>query len=219
MSLWQDIQPWIDVETGLMTAADGGRDNLILMSVYLAKTLMLVGESDAAINLYAKIVTFASSVQVAPGLFRRLPGDTSNNSIDNLIGMCAFSASRASDVRNRWNSRFSCFDVNYPDKIALNSNFFGRFVGIKAFILEAAIKPSWFIQRLLWCASTIFSVHFSSGASGPLLASLQVDVMESVCPNTCAYWKKHNSLPDLYAQYFGPNHPITIYSKKVLTSA
>lgn len=215
MSLWNDIQPWIDKQTGLMTAPDGGRDNLILFTAYLARAME--EEPDAPITsmvpLGRSYTAFFDSAKVSRGLYLRSPGNLADNSIDNLIGACYLSPARAKDIRFRWNHYLSCFDVNNPDKIALNRNFYGRFIGVKAFIVASCGDKPWWIQRILWCASVVFSVWTQSGASNPLLLSLQVDTMRRYCPRTAAYWYRKNSLKALYTAYFGADFPITKYTK------
>lgn len=213
MSLWTEIQPWIDPNTGLMTATDGGKDNMLLMSMYLMRELAANDEVAAVLSLSAKMSYFCNKSKVYTGLYRRAPGDQSDNSIDNMIGLCRFSVAKAEEVRVRWNWHLSCFDVNAPNKFALNRNFFGRFIGVKAFIVVAAGKTPWLIQRLLWCLSVVWSVKTSSGSSDPLLMMLQCDEMFVHCPFTVKYWKKHYSAKSLYSQYFGPNHPLVKYAK------
>lgn len=213
MSLWQDIQPWIDPSTGLMTATDGGKDNLVLMSAYLLRELRANGEDAAASILASNIQRFLSACRVDTGLYSRAPGDTSPNSLDNLIGICSVSTFNAECIRHRWNWHLSCFDVTAPNKFALNQNFFGRFIGVKAFIVEASMNSSWLVQRLLWCLATLWSVKTSSGASNPLLTMLQCDIMAGKCPRTVKYWRKHYTAKSLYSQYFGANHPLTLYAK------
>lgn len=219
MSLWQDIQPWIDSETGLMTSADGGRDNLILMSSYLYLELLSNGEYQDAITLAQRCVRFIGTTVVTPGLYKKLPNSTDDNTEDNMVGNCYMSSDTAAKIKTRWDYHLSCFDVNYPNKFAFNRNFFARFIGLKAFIVASAGVKPWFFQRWLWSLSAVFSVWISKGASDPLKLMLQCVVMEKYCPKTVAYWHRHNSVSDLYSQYFGPNHPLTIYSKKQLTIA
>lgn len=214
MSLWDQIQPYLDKETGLMTAADGGRDNLILMSAYLIRELLHLSEEEGVSNVFKSFYLFLPRVRVTCGLYLRRPFDTDDNSVDNLIGTCYFSQSAAQLILKRWRDYFTCFDVNHPTKIALNRNFYGRFVGLKAYILAASgITPGLF-QRLLWCLSVWWSVHTSKGSSDPLLMSLQVDIMIQHCPRASLYWHKHYNLYDLYSQYFGPYHPLTLSRKE-----
>lgn len=207
MSLWNDIAPWIDKDTGLMTAPDGGRDNLILMTAYLIREMKRLGEPTH--DLWYKCVWFLHNVTVDTGLFRRNKGDASDNSIDNAIGTCFISELHAKMIRHRWNWHFACFDVNHPSRFAFNRNFYARFIGVKAYIVAASGSKPFFVQRLLWCLSVVWSVRTSKGSSDPLLLSLQVDIMEKYCPRTAAYWKRHYSIKDLYTQYFGADFPLT----------
>lgn len=212
MSLWNDIQPWIDKETGLMTAADGGRDNLILMSAYLSRELIRLGEESAALTLHCSALKFQTATQVRPGLYQKLPGSTDNNTEDNMVGNCYFDLNVSDAIRARWNWHLSCFDVNNPNKFAVNQNLFARFFGLKAYIVACSGKKPWLVQRLIWCASTWFSVKYSTGASDPLKLMLQCDELKDMCPRTVAYWRRHYTAKSLYSQYFGPNHPLTKYS-------
>ena len=211
MSLWQDIQPWIDSETGLMTAADGGRDNLILMSSYLYRELINNGEYQDAATLFTRCMRFITVTTVAPGLYKKLPDSLDDNTEDNMVGNCYMSPAIAAKICVRWNYHLSCFDVNNPNKFALNRNFFGRFFGLKAYIIASSGFKPWLIQRLIWCVSTWYSVKTSKGASDPLKLMLECDKMEKWCPKTVAYWHKNNSAKVLYAEYFGPNHPLVKY--------
>lgn len=208
MNLWDEIQPWIDKETGLMTAADGGRDNLVLMSAYLVRELLNRGETDAANSMLKRIADFMTTVQVYPGLYRRLPNDAGDNSVDNLIGACFAQTEIALMIHKWWHARWSCFDVNNTDKFALNRNFYGRFLGLHGFIIAASGARPGLFQRLIWSLSVLWSVHTSKGASDPLLLSLQIDVMSPHCPRAAAYWRKHYSLQELYREYFGEHHPL-----------
>lgn len=214
MSLWNDIQPWLDPETGLMQAGDGGRDNLILMSAYLHRELVLQGESDAANELSKRALKFLISVKVKTGLYKKLSDSTDDNTEDNLTGACYWGWDIPRDIWYHWNWHLSCFDVNNPNKIALNRNFFARFIGLKAYIIAAAGHEPNIIQRLLWCISVWISIKYSTGASDPLKQMLKCEVMESITPKTVAYWKKHYSIPALYLDYFGANNPLYIYSNK-----
>jgi hypothetical protein len=213
MSLWNDIQPWIDIDSGLMTAPDGGKDNLILMSTYLYRELLRLGEEEAAIELSARAVGFLNKCRVDKGLYRRAPGDLSDNSVDNMIGACSFGVGVAEFIRQRWNTHFSCFDVNAPDKFEIGSNFYGRFIGLKAYIVSCSSRKPWLIQRWFWILSTLFSIKYSTGASDPLLQLLQCDAMSRRCPKTVAYWHKHYSVKSLYSQYFGEDFPLTKYAQ------
>lgn len=214
MSLWQDIQPFLDKETGLMTPPSGGRDNLILMTAYLVRELNRNGECVEARIMASRAQTFLQQVEVSSGLYRRLPGSSDDNSVDNLIGTCSLFFFHAWKVRVRWNLRLSCFDVNHPDVIAFNKNFYGRFIGLKAFILACAGVRPWLVQRLLWSASVFWSVHTSTGSSDPLLLSLQADAMRGLCPRTCRYWSRHYSLKQLYTDYFGADFPLVTNFKE-----
>lgn len=213
MSLWEDIQPWIDKETGLMTATNGGRDNLILMSTYLRRQLYRVKEDAAAAAMWTRMDNFLRASEIFPGLYLRSPSNFSDNSIDNLIGACWSNMFVAERIRLRWNSYLSCFDVNNERKIALNRNFYARFLGVKAYIVASSgLKPN-FIQRLIWTLAVVWSVYTSKGSSDPLLLSLQVDAMRKHCPRTAAFWDSHYTLQELLGTYFGPNHPIALSAK------
>lgn len=239
MTLWEAIQPWLDIQTGLMTASDGGKDNLILMSAYLLRELVRSGEIDAAHILLERMQIFLSACQVAPGLYLRAPGNTEQNSVDNLVGACAAGTEVAEAIRVRWNRHLSCFDVSNPNKFAINSNFYARFIGTKAYIVVTADKKPWFIQKWFWNFSVWWSIKSTfpgvvrsilellakiaakfgktvtlpGGASNPLLMSLQVDYMSECCPKVSEWWSKHYSIQNLYSQYFGPTFPLTTMYK------
>lgn len=212
MSLWNDIQPWIDKETGLMQAGDFGRDNLILMSAYLYRELNRLEEYGDAQVLLGRAFKFMTITCVEPGLYKKLPDSIDDNTEDNMVGNCYLSPAVACRIEVRWNHRFSCFDINHPNKIALNRNFFGRFFGLKAYIIACAGYRPWFIQRLIWCAAAVFSVWTSKGASDPLKLMLQCDRMEKYCPKTVAYWRSKYSSKSLYSDYFGVDNPLAKHS-------
>ncbi len=211
-TLWDEIAPWIDKETGLMTAPDGGSDNLILMSAYLWRALP---SADGLVpdTFIANIANFIDNTKVATGLNLRKPGDFAPQSIDNLIVLCYLRPFDAELVRFRWNSYFGCFDVSHPRRIAINGSWFARFIGVKSYIVAATGLKPWWIQRMLWIGSVFFTQWTTSGASDLLLLSLQVDVMEKYCPRTCTWWRKKNPLYPLYAQYFGETFPLTLAVK------
>lgn len=195
-----------------MTAPDGGSDNLILMTAYLMRELIRF-DGSVPPKLKSAIVVFLGNCRVLCGLWLRRPGDYSQNSVDNLVGACYANALAAFQVWIRWQRYWSCFDVTAPTKVALNSNFYGRFIGLKAFIVASAGLKPWWIQRMLWIGSVYFTQWTTSGASDLLLLSLQMDAMEKYCPRTVARWRKKNPLYPLYVEYFGADFPLTLAMK------
>ena len=213
MNLWQDIQPYLDKETGLLPATDGGRDNLILFSAYLIRHLNGSG-----------LVTFETitfnflqpASRSAPGLYRRRPDDYDDNSIDNLVGAAAVSPLIAYLILSRWSSHYTCFDVNRPDWVGFGKNTFGRFIGTKQYLKAAASESLNIFDSLLWSLICLYSYFYEKDTSNLLLRSLQVDaILQSnswLCKKIALKWQKKNRLKRLYSEYFGPTHPLTLYA-------
>jgi hypothetical protein len=212
MSLWDDSQPYLDPDTGLLMATDGGKDNLILYSAYLYRELEGNSYYTNAQRLRLSCLTFLFQGQAAPGLYRRAPGSQDDNSIDNLIGACYISPTIARYILRRWNSHFACFDVNRPAWIGLGKNWYGRFIGLKPYIKAAAGKPVSRFDKLLWSLACIWSTYRSKGASDPLLQSLQNDLMPG-CRLAKMLWRRKYNVKALYSAYFGPDHPLTNYAR------
>ena len=208
MSLWDDIQPYLDLETGLLMAPDGGKDNLQLYSAYLYRELIRSGEYSRAVIIYERVINYCLANQVTLGLYRRSP--LNDNSIDNYTGIVYVSPDLSDYVLSRWSVRFACFDCDRPDWIGVGRYWFGRFLGFKPYLQACAeIKPN-LINRVIWVLSCLVSIKFSKGASDPLLQSLQCDKMAVYCPKTVSFWRSRYFLKQLYSEYFGPNHPLTL---------
>lgn len=212
MSLYDDIHPYLDKDTGLLLPPSGGKDNLILYSAYLLRELEAKGERTAELTVWNSCVTFLTGSRVAPGLYLRAPGDKDDNSVDNMIGACFVSSSVASDILSRWNSRFACFDVNRPSWIGIGKNWYGRFVGLKPYIKACAGEEVTWWDTIIWSLACIWSTYRSKGASDPLLQSLQNDKMPG-CVFAKRLWNKKYSVKALYATYFGTDFPLSKDSK------
>lgn len=74
MSLWADIQPYLDPATGLLMAPDGGKDNLVLLSAYLMREMLRLGEIDDVWRLQARIVAYVNQNRIEPGLVQNHVG-------------------------------------------------------------------------------------------------------------------------------------------------
>lgn len=206
MSLWEEIQPYLDKETGLLAAPDGGRDNLILYSVYLYREMGERGER--RYELLDRALRMMGATRVAPGLYLRHPGSTDGNSLDNLVGAAFIDFGMAYE---RWETFGPYFNAANPSERKRNKYWYGRFPGLKAYIKACAgIKlNAW--DKLLWSVACIFNAYFSRGASDPLLQNLQNHVMSiyGYCPFARKVWaRRYPSAQALYAEYFGKDHPM-----------
>lgn len=208
--LWQEIQPYLDPETGLLMAPDGGKDNLVLFSAYLIRELYRTGDTGNAFEMVRRTSAFLMKCEVGPGLYFRHPSDPSGNSVDNMIGTCFVSMLDASFILERWNRLWGCFDVHRPAWVGIGANWYGRFVGLKPYIKAAAGQPVSWLDKVIWSAACIWSTIHSTGASDPLLQSLQNDTMPG-CQFAKRIWDKKYSVPALYAEYFGEGHPLAKY--------
>lgn len=211
MSLWNDIQPWLDHDTGMVTASDGGKDNLILMTAHLWREMSRLKEDPS--TLVHSVMAFYKNTEVVSGLWLRRPRDLTPNAVDNLIGACFIFPSAAQRALKHWNKYWTCFDVQAPNRIRLNSNFYGRFLGLGTYIRAAAGEKPNLFQRLIWIGSNYFTDWTASGDSDRLLMSLQSEIMRRYCPKTCARYDARNPVYTLYFGYFGANFPLTLWRK------
>ncbi len=207
MALWEDIQPWIDKETGLMQSADFGRDNLPLMSAYLHRELTRLGEGCSILE--ERVHDFILNHEINVGMWL-CPAESRNDfTEDNATGIAYFSTTASQRMIIRWRAYYSCFDIHRPTRIAFNRGFFGRFIGLKAFLKYQAGERLNVLDKFLVWASTWWTIHTTRGASDALKLSLKLDEMKDVCKMSYRLFYKRFNLGDLYADYFGPDHPLS----------
>lgn len=78
----EQMSPYMDKETSLITAPDGGRDNLVLFTARLTRYLAL----DELEKYRPTVEQAIKTLTIKPGLYRRYPTHNDENSPDNFIG-------------------------------------------------------------------------------------------------------------------------------------
>lgn len=212
-----NIKPYIDAETGMVMAADGGRDNLILNTATL---IALLGDGS---GWEMKALRFLSSVTVAPGLYKRYPGHTGSNSVDNLIGAACASYLIPSQIRlwarhSRW-----CFNVEKPGSWAFR-HWYWKFIGIPPFIHMAAGRPIGLFYQLTFALACIFSTFSERGNTSDkclqFLINRRVEHRYPLVNWSIRIWRNRmakkypGGMAEVYSIYFGPEHPFTRYARK-----
>lgn len=214
MSLAEEIKPWIHKETGMITASDGGIDNLALGTAHLI-ALLTEGAEKAEWRFKAWKFLSSESVSVRPGLYRRYPGATGNNSVDNLVAAAFSCSGQAFFICLRGTQMHWCFDVENPDKFSFKY-WYARFIGFPPFIKIAAGEKIGLISQLLWSIACIYSALTpKQNTSDKLLQYLMNRTVGGrywLCDRAIGAWgrlmaRKYSSLKEVYAVYYGDSHP------------
>ena len=216
MTLWQEIQPFLDKETGLLGAPDSGRDNLPLFTALLIRDMRRLGEDALAIRI--RLYEFLRASEIKAGLYKRRPDYVGDNSADNLKAAAYISGLLAADIAFRWDRYHACFDVERPEWVGIGKHWYGRFIGMKALIDAARLQTPSLWQRTLWSLATIFSAYFVKDAGNLQLQSLECSLMakHGFCKRACRiFWKRHD-LAQIYLAYGYPEgHPMVKYAGMV----
>jgi hypothetical protein len=219
MTLSEEIKPWIDPQTGMIQAADHGTDNLILGTAHLI-ALLPEGE-DRSYWRFKAWMFLSNDVTVRTGLYRRYPGATGNNSVDNLVAAAYASSSHAFFIYIRGTKMHWCFDVENPDKFSWRY-WYARFVGFPPFIKMAAGKKIGLMSQVLWSIACVYSALTpKQNTSDKLLQYLMNRVVGGrhwLCDRAISAWgrlmarKYPGGMRDVYAVYYAPTHPFAKYA-------
>lgn len=218
MSLTEEIKPWID-ETGMIQAANHGRDNLILGTAHLIA--LLTDPLEQADWRFKAWMFLSDEVAVRSGLYKRYPDCTGNNSVDNLVAAAFASKAQALLIYIRGKKMHWSFDVENPDEFSWRY-WYGRFIGFSPFIKMAAGASIGLVGQLLWSLACIFSALSSKqNTSDKLLQYLMNRIVGGrywLCDRAMEFWRKimarkyPGGMRDVYAIYYGPDHPFAKYA-------
>ena len=135
-----NLENLIDQDTGLVRAADGGRDN---MPVTTAIAIILTESEAQAVQLTSRFVMFLTrtSVSLGGGIFRRYPG-ANDNSVDNMVAACCISRDYAKIVYACSNTTKWCYNVASPGTFSFQY-WYQRFIGFPSFVKASseALNP------------------------------------------------------------------------------
>jgi hypothetical protein len=215
--LYEDLKPYIDPDSGLVMAADGGCDNEPL---FAAIAFRLDPWGMAGLKVNAHDFLSRESVRIVPGLYRRYPGAT-DNSVDNLVGVCCFGESFAKSILTYCESTRFSYDVTKPGHFTLRY-WFGRFVGFPPFVKAAAGKKIGIGSQILFSLACLFTLIGSrTDVGNRQLQLLMNDVLYGkyrLVDATIRFWGKRmkkmypNGAKDIFSLYHGPNHPFVKYA-------
>lgn len=212
------ILAYADSTSGLITASDGGRDNLVLFTVTAMIIPRLMSDAEGW-DLAGKINSFLDLTEIKIGLFERLPG-ARDNSVDNLVATAAFSDQRALEIWTYGSQNDWCFNPAEPGVFNFKYWYWPRFIGILPHIKACAGKPLNIVDTVLWSVACIFSaLSARDNTSDKCLQFIMNHSMEGrskLCDWTISQWrwlmqKKYPSgMAEVYAIYFGPKHPFAV---------
>lgn len=222
MSLIDEIQPWVDAETGLITAPDGGRDN---MPVYTAALITLLQHTSGNwIDWAKKMYDYCRKTQVVPGLytvdFHRIQGMSPDNIVGIMVGTWRVGVQQ--DIlwygkKSWWN-----FNVATPYKWGI-SNWVWPLIGFVPMMRVVGntydYHPSLWDRFEIFISSVFNTLSHKSDTSNKCLQYLWNQQLDHNSWSVRAWkWlmirKYPGGLQELYSLQFGPTHPFTKYARK-----
>lgn len=223
MSLATEIEFFRDPDTGMIHAADGGRDNLILNTA----TLISLLSADESKQAWARdaAIDFLISSEVQPGLYKREPTHTGSNSVDNLIAAACVSQLIAWDIAEHGRKHRWCFNVERPGTFELK-HWYGRFLGVPAFVRLRARDRALFDPLLFSIACVLSTFSKRENTSDKCLQRLMNEAIKGehwLCDLAIRVWNKlmqrkyPGGLAELYGVYFGPLHPFARHAPREFT--
>lgn len=216
-ALFNEIKGHLDPETGMVLAADGGRDNLIVNSATL---WTLLTDPHESVDWQYECLQFLYKNQIFPGIFSRYLGHNGPNSVDNLIGAMVVGTNvMIHDGRSHGENHFWYYgSCGYP-RIG---DWYVRFAGFPQWMRAIDKTPLTGWQRdALGVAFWMTSLSDYSNTSDKCLSVLQAiklggslgpykDVLE---PWRLRMMRKYpGGRAELYAIYFGKDHPFAKYA-------
>lgn len=211
----------LDPKWQLPLGANGGRDNFI-KDTAVGVSLELFN-NDGKMEWVEAIYKFLDASRVGLGLYAREAGNTSPNSVDNLIGafvvIDAYKSLCIHGIVAHGLTKNWTYSVPYPEaKFQLckpsswryASDWYGRFIGVPSFIKG---RPGLLFALSVWwtCRTP------ASNTSDKILLWL----MYRCLPHTGTvyrFWVKkmtrqYQDVAGLLSIYYGPDHPFTAAAK------
>ena len=193
---------------GLVTLVGNpdGTDNGVL---YSAHYFLACSKAREGIDPNHVAVLTAVAACLNKGNPLRKPGDYSQNSPDNAIGLSFCNRSFAETMLNYPKFLYN-YNTTNPGKLTLGS-WFGRQPGLIGFMQVAAggwINPLRVLVLLIGIYMT--SCQATTNTSDRLLANLMIELVGN--PILKHWWQNKlkkqykNGINDVYATYFGPAH-------------
>ena len=166
--------------------------------------------------------SFMTACQIKPGLYSKYPGDTDLNSWDNYTGIVAASVKLGLTLHKDVYAYGQANEWTWNNTSAPTpSAILGRYPAFVPFLEMAnGVTPS-LSDQILFAASCIASACTAkSNTSGKCLQYLMnksVFGKHRVVDVSIFLWSiimqaRYGSLKGLYAVYFGPSHPFSIYA-------
>lgn len=230
MTLQEAIEPFRDPATRLIRAADGGTDNL---PVHSAVYYELLSQADALLSERDLFATYLHVSEVTPGVYRRRPDATDENSVDNLVATLSATqrlnlpevARRVYDhgVTHRWT--YSCLDPRMKFNLWEKDTyapFFGRFPGIIPFIRICAGVPVSFLSQIALNQSMVWNAELGvdSDVGNRILQWLMnraVFGRYALVDKGIRAWRElmakkyKGGMKEVLGLYHGKGHPFEVY--------
>lgn len=152
MSLIEEIKPWVDEETGMIQAGDGGRDNLVVMTATLVSLL----PDPERLPWLGLIDDFAIRAAVEPGLvsvdYHRVQG----MSPDNICALMVMGdRTTKSAIMAYGRKTFWTFNCERPGRFGIRGGvwFIPGFVALMKIANDEQINP--FSRFVVFCAAIV----------------------------------------------------------------
>ncbi len=219
MSLYVDLnaQHYEDTNYGVVSNVTGNAscDNYHL---FTSEAMLVAGW-----NIWPQYARFFKDCEVKPGLIKRYPNRVDGGiSQDEMIGAATLDENAAKRIYDYGQSHFWYFN---PDNTSFTlANWYGRFLDFKPYIKFRAVGSMNIFQQIAWSIMTVLSPMSSSdNTSGKILKWTQFKALKGrywLCDQAIKFWKWRmkksyvNGMKSVFTIYFGPNHPITVYSRK-----
>jgi hypothetical protein len=215
------MAPYIDKETGLITAPDGGRDNLLLYTARLTRFLAL----DDAEKYRPTVLKAVESLTIKPGLYRRYPTHNDENSPDNFIGAVVLFRNlgmqdKLQEMRSyvRWHFWFyntSDSFIRFKGFKFLTKDFYAIHIGLPPLIKAACGERLNVWDVFAYKIAVKYLMKTTSGSSDTCLQddmnSIMTDdrLVETI--NEFDDWIKRDrgGRKAVYSDFYGPEHPFT----------
>lgn len=234
--LYVDIQPYKEQMYGVVTShrfpPNGSCDNGLLFTAeyidllwrrFKAMQPSSVEDFTDYCSELTKYNMFLQACEQESGLIRRYPSKIQDQQFDDYVGAAAVNSLFAKRALDYGRKNKYCWNIERPGKFELNY-FFGRLPGFVPYLRAAANVRIGIIGAILWSLSTVFAALQADGkeTSGVKLQFLQNGVMERrksiIAKLAIKFWryklkkKFPNGMQDVWAIYFGPEHPLTKHS-------
>lgn len=210
----------LDPKWQLPLGAGGGRDNIIKDT---AVALALTNGPDR-FPWTGPVCEFLTCARVAPGLYMREQGNTSPNSVDNLIGasvacylleLAGYEAGiLARGLAHNWTYSASnpagTFRLWNPWSWKCARDWYGRFIGFPSFVCRAS--------GLLWALSVWWTCRTPASNSSDKVLLWLMWQAQPIRGKAYRYWQRrmtaqYGTAGGLMATYYGGGHPFALAAK------